>query len=456
MAGWDFWGISAGFNGLADRIGDAFSNNVEHLNNWGRDTAKNQRQDKSRQNQPSRKFGTGGANNPQGNNEEQAANRNRQRNERMDNYSGMDNWQISPPDSNRGNGGRDKAEKEAEDLAKRQAFINEILGRLDDPFSFNSEGVNAPELEAALQAQLAELAAARGQVNDQYRESNRNLINMHNAHEKQVRGQRDDIMQQNKQYRAGIKDVFSDTVNDAEKRQNQNMRQREEMAKRLGITDAIKYQDEPTQYEEALTETIQDAESNEDVRLVDARSRGDLDLTQNRNDVNMINNMELDRRSELETVLNELLGGLTDASAEFKNQYTQDLAELRGTAEERAYQQWLEERQFDYGLLDKFDERVMDEREMDQEMQMFREKQAIEAALNQQENAAQGQDAGLNAILSNYGKSGDEIVESLLAAAQQPEARFSDPASMLRAANQAGGQANSRQLLDAILRINNQ
>jgi hypothetical protein len=223
----------------------------------------------------------------------------------------------------------------------------EILKRLGEKFSFDPNSVDSAPLDAVLQNNLKALNGVRDTTNQNFKQSDANVANMYGAHEQDVKNQTDDIAARGAANEKAVGGIFDKTIADNNAELAANRRTEEEMLKRLGIAPAAA---QPDLVGQAITEGNNAARQSKDTRVAEAKTNTQTDISRNNTLASAVGNDGLQRRSDLNMRLQEILGGLGQKETDFNNQYQQNKLDLMQKAEDKSYDRWLQDRQFDMGL----------------------------------------------------------------------------------------------------------
>lgn len=224
----------------------------------------------------------------------------------------------------------------------------EILARLGQNFSFDRGGVDTSAFDEALAARMGVIDKAKGTANTNFAESDSNLEGMHNAFEKQVRGQAPALGKEFDNSASQISGAFDGTVQENRDDQANYNSSREEMLSRLGIAPAA---NQPDVVNEAFTKTMGRAQEGEDIRLAENAVNRTGALERNTGFADSIGAAGVERRSDLNSQLQDILGKLEGQGADYQAQAAEGKMNYLNGQEDKSYQRFLQDRNFDMGML---------------------------------------------------------------------------------------------------------
>ena len=223
----------------------------------------------------------------------------------------------------------------------------DILKRLGERFSFDPGSIDTSALDSVFQNNMNQLNGVRDTTNENFQESDANIAGMYGAHQKDVQGQTGAIQQRGEANTKAIGGIFDQTINSNNAKLAQERKTEEEMLRRLGIAPAA---NQPDLFGQAVQEGNNQAAASRDTRMAESRTNTQTDVSRNNTLASAVGNDGLQRRSDLNMRLQEILGDLGAKETDFQNDYQQNKLELTQRAEDKSYDRWLQDRQFDMGL----------------------------------------------------------------------------------------------------------
>lgn len=250
-----------------------------------------------------------------------------------------------------------------------------IKERLKQKYSFdpNRTPIDPSFIDRALEARMAQVNEARGKANDTWATGDRNLEQMHSAFSNQIKGQEGGIRAQNQESVGNVTETFDSTIAEGNQKQQQYNTEREEMLSRLGIAPAA---NAPDLVGQAIQEGNNSAANSRDARVSEIQGGLETNLNRNTGMANSVMNQGIQRRADLQGSLQEILGQLSEAEVGFKADAEEARGGLQRDAEERDYNRWLSDRQFDMGMWDKLDQETQAQNDFMLEMQREQNKAA--------------------------------------------------------------------------------
>ena len=242
--------------------------------------------------------------------------------------------------------------RDDDEMEDEESATDRILARLGERFSYDEssdEGTkeNMTALDQLLQGRLGELNGIRDQTNSNFAKSDGNVAAMHAAFQKEVRGQAPGIQQRGDETQANIRGIFDKTINDNNAQAETERATKLEMLQRLGIAPAA---NAPDKVQAAIATGNNTAQQGRDSRLAASVGNTQTALTRNEGLANAIGNDGLQRRSGLNMRLQEVLGQLSGKEADYRSDFQKSKMDIQNQGEDRAYERWLQDRQFDQGL----------------------------------------------------------------------------------------------------------
>lgn len=236
---------------------------------------------------------------------------------------------------------------EDEFQSSEQAKIQAILDRLGARFEFDPSGVDTSPLDSVLKSNMDALNGVRATTNQNFQQSDNNVRDMFAAHQKGVQAQAPGIQQRGAETVNNVNGVFNPAIQQNTKDLGADRKVQEEMLQRLGIAPAA---NQPDLMGQAVQEGNNQLQNARTARAGEAAINTQTDLSRNTSLASAVGNDGINRRADLNMRLQEILGGLAQKETGFQNDYQQGKLELLQGAEDKSYDRWLQDRQFDMGL----------------------------------------------------------------------------------------------------------
>lgn len=282
-----------------------------------------------------------------------------------------------------------------------------IWDRLNQNFSFDRSSADTSAFDEALASRMALIEKAKGTTNSNFAQSDSNLKAMHDAFQQDTLSQRPDIAGQYDTSAGEIGKAFGDTVDSNRQQQGDYNKSREEMLQRLGIAPAA---GQPDVVNEAFAKTIGKAQGGEDSRLAENSVNKTSALDRNTNFAQAIGAEGVNRRSNLNMQLQDILGKLEGQGADYQSQAAESKMNYVNGQEDKSYNRWLQDRNFDFNLLG-------EENNYNRGVASDQAKSEAEMAKMQMEGQKAGnQSAGFDGL---WGGTPPEVQQSVLAAARK-------------------------------------
>lgn len=230
--------------------------------------------------------------------------------------------------------------------------IDDILARLGEDFTYDgsqdeSFKQNSSALDQMFNSRMTELNGLKDQSRQNFNESDGNVAAMHSAFQNEVLGQAPAIQQRGDQAQAQIGGIFDKTIQSNNAGLEAERASKLEMLQRLGIAPAA---NAPDEFSAAVQQGNNAAQQSRDSRQSEQAINTQTDLSRNTQLANSIGNDGVARRSDLNNRLQEILGSISGKEADIQGDFQQSKMEMQNNGEDRAYQRWLADRQFDMGL----------------------------------------------------------------------------------------------------------
>lgn len=208
---------------------------------------------------------------------------------------------------------------------------------------YTGSPVDTSFLQEALNAQTGAIDGARNQAQEAFRTSDANLAGMHDAFRNDILAQAPKIQEQNQKYQQDLTGIFDKTLQENAERQALNKNQDAEMFARLGIAPAAT---QPDLVGEAIEGGNQRTVDSRDSRLAEAATVGNSEIERNTSAANAVGAAGVQRRSELNMRLQEILGELGGKEADVRSQFSQAQGQAGQENEQRQYERFLRDRDF--------------------------------------------------------------------------------------------------------------
>jgi len=208
---------------------------------------------------------------------------------------------------------------------------------------YSGSPVDTSFLQEALNAQTGAIDNARNQAQENFRTSDSNLAGMHDAFRNDILAQAPKIQEQNQQYQTDLKGIFDNTLQENAQRQAANKAQDTEMLSRLGIAPAAT---QPDLVGQEIEQGNQRAVGSRDARLAESATIGNSELQRNTAAANSVGAAGVQRRSDLNMRLQEILGQLGGKEADVRSQFAQAQGQAGQENEQRQYERFLRDRDF--------------------------------------------------------------------------------------------------------------
>jgi hypothetical protein len=219
--------------------------------------------------------------------------------------------------------------------------MEELWNLLNEQYS--GSPVDTSFMQDALNAQTGAIDNARNQAQENFRTSDSNLAGMHDAFRNDILAQAPKIQEQNQQYQTDLKGIFDNTLQENAQRQAANKAQDAEMFSRLGIAPAAT---QPDLVGQEIEQGNQRAVGSRDARLAESATIGNSELDRNTAAANSVGAAGVQRRSELNMRLQDILGQLGGKEADVRSQFAQAQGQAGQQNEQRAYDRFLRDRDF--------------------------------------------------------------------------------------------------------------
>lgn len=224
---------------------------------------------------------------------------------------------------------------------------DKILERLGQRFTFDRNGVDTSGLDSMLGEQRGVLNGLRDQANSNFQTSDGNIRSMHDAFRNDQLAQAGRIQQEGDTARNNVAGIFDKTIQNNKDSLAEHNSVKEEMLKRLGIAPAANAEDG---FATEVQRGQNIAQSGRDARTSEIAGNTQTNLNRNTAMATAIGNDGAQRRSDLNMRLQEILGGINQKDAQLQTDFQKSKMDLQNQGEDRAYQRWLQDRQFDQGL----------------------------------------------------------------------------------------------------------
>ena len=219
--------------------------------------------------------------------------------------------------------------------------MEELWNLLNEQYS--GSPVDTSFMQDALNAQTGAIDNARNQAQENFRTSDSNLAGMHDAFRNDILAQAPKIQEQNQQYQTDLTGIFDKTLQENAQRQAANKAQDTEMFSRLGIAPAAT---QPDLVGQEIEQGNQRAVGSRDARLAESATIGNSELDRNTAAANSVGAAGVQRRSELNMRLQDILGQLGGKEADVRSQFAQAQGQAGQQNEQRAYDRFLRDRDF--------------------------------------------------------------------------------------------------------------
>jgi hypothetical protein len=206
---------------------------------------------------------------------------------------------------------------------------------------YSGSPVDTSFLQQALDAQTGAIDGARNQAQENFRTSDSNLAGMHDAFRNDILAQAPKIQEQNQKYQTDLSGIFDKTLQENAQRQALNKSQDAEMLARLGIAPAA---NQPDLVGQEIENGNQRAVGSRDARLAEAATIGNSEIERNTSAANAVGAAGVERRSDLNMRLQDILGQLSGKEADVRSQFAQSQSNAGKEAEQRAYERFISDR----------------------------------------------------------------------------------------------------------------
>jgi hypothetical protein len=230
--------------------------------------------------------------------------------------------------------------------AQGPSLLEQLLNKIDDPYGGFHGKVDTSALDNAFRSALGQINTVRGNANQNFQTSDKNLLGMHEAARNDVltngKARFEDISNDQIQ---GLKQTRDESVGILNQQKAQDNARRMAMLKNLGQEGLATNQD--VMSNDPYNKGIESIVSRDAAQLANAQGDKATNLAYNTTVANSIGQQGDQRRSELAQQLQGILGSLGRAEVDTNNQYAQQKAAMQAQAAQQDYAQWGDQRNFD-------------------------------------------------------------------------------------------------------------
>lgn len=234
-------------------------------------------------------------------------------------------------------------------IPTEESAIDAIMRRLNEEYDGSPVGSENAAFEEILNQKLSAINGARGMAQDNFSKSDANVSAMHDAFKNEILGRAPQLQAQNKEFQGDITSTFDSVLGENNERAAADKRTNEEMYQRLGIAPAAAG---PDLVGQAIAEGNNSLNQSKTARLSEAQTYGQTDLSRNTAAATAVGNDSVARRGELNLRLQDILGDLGSAETEARTSFLGQSSDANKEAEQRKYERFLTDRDFNMGLYD--------------------------------------------------------------------------------------------------------
>ncbi len=229
--------------------------------------------------------------------------------------------------------------------AMPKSLMEQLLDKIDAPYNGGggASQVDTSALDQALKAQLGQIGQVRNNTNQNFQESDRNIMGMHEAARNEVlTGGKQRFEDISNQQMAGLKESRQDVIGELQGYKDAENAKRMAMLKNLGIEASGATPSDTSAYDQGIS-SISNRGAAEQANAVGDRA---TNLAYNTTVANSIGQQGADRRADLAQQLQSILGRLGMAETETNQQYGMQKAQMQQQGADKSYDMWNNERNF--------------------------------------------------------------------------------------------------------------